>query len=94
VRHHFSPIVGDVFNTKLFGNYFRAFAMTARDSNDPCSHAIAKAWDLSGAGKPCPDNSDADRSLLHGPLFSHKEAQKAHKNKKNICVFLWADFRD
>jgi hypothetical protein len=43
--------------------------MTAGDSDYFRAHAIAKAWDLSGARKPGPDDTDSYRRLLHGPLL-------------------------
>ena len=69
VRYDFLPVISNVFDAKLFCNCFRAFAMTACDRDDPCTHAIAKPWDLSGAGKPCPDNSNTERRLFHGPVI-------------------------
>ena len=61
VSYQFLPIIGDVFNSKLFCDCFGAFSIAARNRNNLRSHAIAKARDLRRAGKPRPDDSDSDR---------------------------------
>jgi hypothetical protein len=66
--HELLPIMSDVFNSKLFCDCFRAFWVPARDRDDLCSHAIAKARDLRGPGKPRPDDSNAYRRFLHGRI--------------------------
>src|ERR1044071_3450458 len=63
------PIGEDVIDTKLFSNCFGALASTTGDGDDFRAHAIAKARDLRGAGKPRPDNSDSNRYSLHGVLL-------------------------
>ena len=60
-----SDAARDMFNSKFFRDSFGAFAMSAGDRNDFRAHAIAKAWDLRGPGKPGADNTDADRCFLH-----------------------------
>jgi hypothetical protein len=50
-----------VFDSKLFRDVFGAFAITTRNRDNFRTHAIAKPWDLGRAGKPRPNNSDADR---------------------------------
>src|SRR5689334_5851347 len=64
-----APIGEDVIDTKLFSNCFGALASTTGDGDDLRAHAIAKARDLRGAGKPRPDNSDSNRCSLHNVLL-------------------------
>ena len=61
VFNQFVPIGCNVFDAKLFSDYFGAVAMATGDCDDLRAHTIAKAGDLCRAGKPRPDNSDSNR---------------------------------
>jgi len=72
------PIRGDVWNAELMRDCFGAFATAARNGDDFRAHAIAKAWDLSRARKPRPDDTDSYRRFLHGPLLYRISRRISH----------------
>jgi len=60
----FFPITSYVFDAKLLRDLFGMFTMAARNRHYPSAPAIAKAWNLCGAGKAGADNADADSFVV------------------------------